>query len=52
VELGAWRSDNLAGYSWCDVLHEALHRLEKLIEVAVAVEIDLKGIEARFIAVA
>src|ERR1700745_3174570 len=40
-----------AGHHWCDVLHEALHRLEELVAVAVAVKIDLKGIEARGLAV-
>ena len=43
-------TNSLAGHSWCDVLHEALHRLEELVEVAVAMEVDLKGIEARFLA--
>jgi hypothetical protein len=46
------RARSLAGHSWCDVLHEALHRLEELIKVAVAVEINLEAVEACFFAVA
>jgi hypothetical protein len=44
----------IAGFSTADrrrLAHEALHRLEKLVKVAVAVKVDLKSIEARFLAV-
>ena len=46
-----WAS-SLARHYRCDVLHEALHRLEELAKIAVAVEVDLKGIETRSFAVA
>jgi len=42
----------ITGYHRRDVAHEALHRLEELVEVAVAVEVDLEGIEVRRFAVA
>jgi hypothetical protein len=58
---GAWRNENriafgsislITGYHRRDVAHEALHRLKELVEVAVAVEVDLEGIEVRRFAVA
>ena len=42
----------ITGYHRRDVPHEALHRLEKLVEVAVAVEVDPEGIEVSRFAVA
>ena len=46
------RANSLLRHYRCDVVHEALHRLEELVKVVIAVEVDLEGIEAGFFTVA
>ena len=44
--ISVQRTNSLARHYWGDVVHKALHRSEKLIQVAIAVEVDLERIKA------
>src|SRR6516165_8059957 len=46
------RTNSLVRHQRRDIQHETLHRLQELIKVAVAVEIELEGIEAGFLTIA